>query len=247
MGFNGLLQGVMQGVQGGADAGAYAAKGLYDDQRKIDVNKALADIEEEKILRIDEVKREREIADIPRKGAAETQVAVDRGNNKDFLKATRNVEQAKHIESAGSIAQAALANFQLDSQRTIQNLRTKLSDTTDPTERDALKQQISDLSTTSKGSFADVASVGNGYRMMAKEAREDARDLTGDEKASAIKRAQDFETMADAVFQSITDKKGVATPAARSTSATTTSTPGVDKGKSRPPLTSYRTNQNNQD
>lgn len=212
MAFNGLLQGVMQGIQGGADAGVYAAKGLYDDQRKIDVSKALADIEEEKLLRIDEVKRERDIADIPKKGAAETQVAVDRGNNKDFLKATRNVEQAKHIESAGSIAQAALANFQLDSQRTIQNLRTKLSGTTDPGERDVLKQQISDLSTTSKGSYADVASVGNGYRMMAKEAREDARDLVGDEKAAAIKRAQDFETMADAVFQSVTEKKGVSTP-----------------------------------
>lgn len=247
MAFNGLLQGAMQGIQSGADAGVYAAKGLYDDQRKIDVSKELANIEEEKLLRIDEVKRERDIRDIPLKGAAETQVVVDRGNNKDFLTAKRNVAKAEHIESSSSIAQAALANFQLNSQKEIQGLRTKLSETNDPAERDALKQKISDLSTSAKGSYADVASVGNGYRMMAKEAREDAKDLAGEEKTAAIKRAQDFEAMADAVFQSVTDKKGVSTPGARSTGASTQQPSGFDKGKPRPPLTSYRTNQNNQD
>ncbi len=208
MAFNGLLQGVMQGIQGGADAGVYAAKGLYDDQRKVDVSKQLADIEEEKLLRIDEVKRERDIRDIPIKGQAETQVAVDRGNNKDYLKAVGNEARAKHVESAGSIAQAALANFQLNSQKTIQDLRGKLAGTTDAAERDAINQKIADLSPNSKGSYADVASVGNGYRMMAKEAREDVKNAaTDEERSAATKRAQDYEKMADAVFQSVTQKR----------------------------------------
>lgn len=117
MAFNGLLQGVMKGIQGGADAGVYAAKGMFDDQRKVDVSKQLADIEEEKLLRIDEVKRQRDIRDIPLKGAAETQVAVERGNNNDYLTAERNVAKAKHIESAGSLAAAALATYELDQKK----------------------------------------------------------------------------------------------------------------------------------
>ena len=210
MAFNGLLQGAMKGIQGGAEAGVYAAKGLYDDQRKVDVSKQLADIEEEKLLRIDEVKRQRDIADIPLKGAAETQVAVDRGNNKDYLTAERNVAKAKHIESQGSIAQAALANFQLASQQEIQGLRSKLASTNDEGEREAIKQKISDLSPNSKGSYADVASVGNGYRLMAKEAREDAKNaMNDDERGASLKKAQDYETMADAVFKSVTEKRGV--------------------------------------
>lgn len=209
MAFNGLLQGVMKGIQGGADAGLYAAKGMFDDQRKVDVSKQLADIEEEKLLRIDEVKRQRDIRDIPLKGAAETQVAVERGNNNDYLTAERNVAKAKHIESAGSLAQAALANFQLNSQKEIQGLRTKLAGTNDEGEREAIKQKISDLSPNSKGSYADVASVGNGYRLMAKEAREDAKNaMNDDERNASLKRAQDYEVMADAVFQSVTEKRG---------------------------------------
>ena len=44
---------------------------------------------------------------------------------------------------------------------------------------------------------------------MAKEAREDAKNaMNDDERNASLKRAQDYEVMADAVFQSVTEKRG---------------------------------------
>lgn len=69
--FGGLISGVMGNV---AKAGA-----KYAEQRlELDLKKELMDAEAEKQLRIDEIKRQRDIRDIPLKGAAETSVQVDR-------------------------------------------------------------------------------------------------------------------------------------------------------------------------
>ena len=69
--FGGLISGVMGNV---AKAGA-----KYAEQRvELDIKKELMDAEAEKQLRIDEIKRQRDIRDIPLKGAAETGVQVDR-------------------------------------------------------------------------------------------------------------------------------------------------------------------------
>lgn len=112
MAFNGLLQGVMQGIGSGAKAGAEIAKGQIEDQRKMDVFKQMADIEEQKLLRIDEVKRNRDVEDVGRKGEAETNVAIARGKNKDFLASKSAMDVAdvagdiklKQTRSADSIA-----------------------------------------------------------------------------------------------------------------------------------------------
>jgi hypothetical protein len=69
------LGGLISGVMGGA------AKGYteYAKQRlDVDIKKELMAAEEEKLLRIDEIKRQRDIRDIPAKGAAETAVQADR-------------------------------------------------------------------------------------------------------------------------------------------------------------------------
>lgn len=69
------LGGLISGVMGGA------AKGYteYAKQRlDVDLKKELMAAEEEKLLRIDEIKRQRDVRDIPLKGAAQTAVDVDR-------------------------------------------------------------------------------------------------------------------------------------------------------------------------
>lgn len=69
------LGGLISGVMGGA------AKGYTDYAKQrldVDIKKELMAAEEEKLLRIDEIKRQRDIRDIPAKGAAETGVQVDR-------------------------------------------------------------------------------------------------------------------------------------------------------------------------
>ena len=119
MAFNGLLQGVMQGISAGAKGGAEVAKGYYEDQRKIDVFKEMANVEEEKALRIDEVKRNRDIADVGRKGEAEKAVYKSKMSDKEFVKGLRTEAQAKHVESAGSAAQAALAQMSIDEKRKV--------------------------------------------------------------------------------------------------------------------------------
>ena len=119
MAFMGLVQGAMQGIAAGAKGGAEVAKGYFDDQRKVDVYKQMADIEEEKALRIDEVKRSRDIEDIGRKGEAEKDVYVSKMSDKDFVKGLRTEAQAKHVESAGSAAQAALAKMSIDEKRKV--------------------------------------------------------------------------------------------------------------------------------
>lgn len=137
MAFNGLLQGVMQGIGAGAKAGAKIAEGAIEDKRKLDVFKEMADIEEQKALRIDEVKRNREIDDIGRKGEAETKAITSRTNNPEYLKGVRSEAQAKHIESAGSVAQAALAKLSIDEKRKVDAMITEYEDPTTKPERKA--------------------------------------------------------------------------------------------------------------
>lgn len=122
MAFNGLLQGVMQGIGSGAKAGAEVAKGYYEDQRKIDVYKEMADIEEQKMLRIDEVKRNRDVEDVGRKGQAETEALIARSNDPRYIKGVRAEAQAKHIESAASVANARLANMEIKNKEKVQGL-----------------------------------------------------------------------------------------------------------------------------
>lgn len=137
MAFNGLLQGVMQGISAGAKGGAEVAKGYYEDERKIDVYKQMADIEEEKMLRIDEIKRNRDVEDVGRKGEAETQVLTSRMGNKDYLKGVRAESLAKHVESAGSAAQAALAQMSMDEKRQINSMITEFENPKTSPERKA--------------------------------------------------------------------------------------------------------------
>lgn len=71
MSLGGLIGSVMKPA---AEAGAKYAEKRID----LDIKKELMDAEEQKLLRIDEIKRQRDLRDIPLKGRAETDVNVDR-------------------------------------------------------------------------------------------------------------------------------------------------------------------------
>ncbi len=74
-GLGGLLSGVMKGFGAGLEqVGQVELK----KQSELDLRKQLADIESEKRLREDEVRRERDIADISRKAKAELEAAPTR-------------------------------------------------------------------------------------------------------------------------------------------------------------------------
>lgn len=123
MAFNGLLQGVMQGIGAGAKGGAEVAKGYYEDQRKIDVYKEMADIEEQKMLRIDEVKRNRDVEDVSRKGEAETEVLTGRLNDPAYLKGIKAKAEAERApESLASVMNARLANMEIKNKEKVQGL-----------------------------------------------------------------------------------------------------------------------------
>lgn len=122
MAFQGLLQGVMQGIAAGAKGGAEVAKGYFDDQRKIDVYKEMADIETEKQKLIEKFRSD---LGVERKGQElelERQETIKRGGDKDYLKAERNLAATKQFESAASIANARLANMEIKNKEKVQSL-----------------------------------------------------------------------------------------------------------------------------
>jgi hypothetical protein len=153
-------------------------------------------------------------------GLAEGAGAVAKINTPGYLKATADNARAGHIESAGSLAQAALATFDLGQKRSVADLNKSLSTETDPTKREEITQKIKDLSGGSTKSFSDVVALGNGYVNMAGKLRTQAKD-EADETARASMNAQatQYEQAADSVFNSVKEKRLGASPAK----------PGADK------------------
>ena len=122
MAFNGLLQGVMQGIAAGAKGGAEVAKGYYEDQRKVDVYKEMADIETEKQKLIEKFRSD---LGVERKGKElelEREKTIKRGTDKNYLKSERNLAGAKQFESAASLAQARLADMEIKNKEKVQGL-----------------------------------------------------------------------------------------------------------------------------
>lgn len=112
----------MQGIGAGAKGGAEVAKGYFEDQRKIDVYKEMADVEMEKNARLEELKSN---LSTRRKGEElelERQETIRRGSDKEFLKSERALAGAKHFESAASLANARLADMEIKNKEKVQSL-----------------------------------------------------------------------------------------------------------------------------
>jgi hypothetical protein len=100
------LGGLISGVMGGAAKGY----GDYAQQRlDVDIKKELLQAQKDKELAIDAIKRERDIADIPRRGEAQTDVDVAR---------TRRIGEAQTDVDVARIPQVGAAQTDVDVDRT---------------------------------------------------------------------------------------------------------------------------------
>ncbi len=71
----GLIGAAAGGLKGAADAYSMGAKSEFDKNQKVDLSQQLLDMEEQKALRVDEITRSRNIADVPRLATAQAVAA----------------------------------------------------------------------------------------------------------------------------------------------------------------------------
>ena len=246
------MRGLIAGVLGGAARGyTQMTEGELKKQQELDLRKQLMEAETEKQLRIDEIKRNRDIEDIPRKAEATAAAApilargdaaaapiraegeaaaapikargeaaaapiraegeakgqIAKTSTPGYLGSVAQETSAK--ESSATKASAAASNFELSQKRALSDLRTRLSKTTDETERANLQQAIGDLSGgTSTKSYGDMVTAAGHYRMLAQNLRKDA-EMAGseEERTDILQRAMNYEKEADAILQATKGKR----------------------------------------
>lgn len=71
----GLIGAAAGGIKGAADAYSMGAKSEFDNQQKVNLSQQLLDMEEQKALRVDEITRSRNIADVPKMATAQAEAA----------------------------------------------------------------------------------------------------------------------------------------------------------------------------
>ena len=132
---SGLIGAVARGLGDAAGKASDIATGYIDDERKVDVQAQLMKLEEEKLLRIDDIKRNRDYAsDVKRSDPTgelkinerknssldsqqATQNSIDRNNNAQYLAGERKKAQSTYIESSASAASAANSRYDLEKKR----------------------------------------------------------------------------------------------------------------------------------
>lgn len=174
--WGGIISGALQG---GAKAVGNLAQGYIEDERRLDYAKQISDMEMEKQRRLEEFRTQNRYEDDVRRSdvngqlyknnmqakrdetdlqteaqktrdqnrtriAADDQIAF--GQSAERQAGVRAEARARHIAGPGE----ALAAEQLRQLKTINNLRVKLSSTTDPDQREAIQSQIADMTGNTK-------------------------------------------------------------------------------------------------
>jgi hypothetical protein len=142
-----------------------------------------------------------EAAAAPIVAGGQVQAQIAKTNMPGYLGSVRQESAAK--ESSATRAQAAATNFELGIKKDVADLRKELKNTTDPTKRSELEQQIKDLtgSLTTK-SYGDMVTAAESYRKMAANLRKDAESvLETEERQALLDRAQIYEREADVILQ----------------------------------------------
>lgn len=149
----------------------------------------------------DNVTREAEL-----KGAADATAQAAK-TTPQYLKSIAGEAAAK--ETSASRAAAEKAGYELDLERTVGDMRKKLSEATDPDERAILDQSIRDLSGASTKSYSDIVTAAANFRMLGQNLRKDAEQMDEMDAAFTLKRAQDYEEEAAGLMRSVAVKRGV--------------------------------------
>ncbi len=124
----GLIAAGLKGIGGAAQGVAEYAKGNIEQQRKIDYATQISKMDEEKLLRVDQIRRDRDLEYIPKTGDAETDVMVKREQRLRPEKAETAKSEAKG-RSEGEIE--GLKLYSLDDAARA-GARAKASDARDP-------------------------------------------------------------------------------------------------------------------
>lgn len=128
MNLGGLIAAGLKGVGGAAQGVAEYAKGNLEQQRKLNYAAELSKMDEEKLMRVDQVKRERDLEYMPKVGDAETGVMVRREQKMRPEKEETAKSEARGRSEGERIGLAAYAN---DSDAR-EGARAKASDARDP-------------------------------------------------------------------------------------------------------------------
>lgn len=207
----GLLAGAIGGVAKAVDQ--IADKQIATNQH-VDMRAQIAQIELEKHLRIDEVKRNRDVQDIGRTASAKAEAApilargdaegaIAKTSTPGYLDSLRQKTAAE--ESSSSRASAGLTSDRRTMENEVNNLRRQLSQATDQDERATLSQRITDLSAGLPGagkSFGDMVAAAGHYSRMAQSLRKDAEaSYVDSEKRQLLDQASQYEQQADAILQ----------------------------------------------
>lgn len=211
------LGGLISGVMGPVAKGAAV---VADKQLDASLKDQLLQAEHERTLRADEIKRERDLADIPRKNDATMAATVAQAANQPYLTAKGKLAAAD--ETPGQKTTRETAELALKSARQLAGLREKLSTTTDTEQRSVIEQQIYDLTTGSK-TFTDVVAGAKILNTQAKELRGSALQLEGAAAEQAISDAEDLEKFAAELIKSVAGRrlgKANAKPGAKPTQTT---------------------------
>lgn len=209
------MRGLIAGVVGGmAGAVNQIADGQIATNQRADLHAQMAQVELEKQLRIDEVKRNRDILDIGRKAEATAQAApilaqgeaqgvISMANTPGYLDSVRQMQAAG--ESSATRASAGLTSDRRNIEAEINALRRQLSQTTDDTERANIQRQINDLSgspATGARTYGDMVAAAGHYSRMAQNLRRQAEEAYDpSEREQLLSQAQRFENQADSILQ----------------------------------------------
>lgn len=125
---NGLISALATGLAGGTQALADVSKMNVEKDMKLDIAKQMSDMDEQKLLRVDEIKRARDLSEITTRGEAETNVLVDReGKMRPEREATAKSEARGRAEGE----RIGLAGYAND-PKAREGARAKVADALDP-------------------------------------------------------------------------------------------------------------------
>lgn len=125
---NGLISALATGLAGGTQALADVSKMNVEKDMKLDIAKQMSEMDEQKLLRVDEIKRDREVDDISRRGEAETNVMVDREGKMRPEREETAKSEARGRAEGERIGLAGYAN----DPKAREGARAKVADALDP-------------------------------------------------------------------------------------------------------------------
>lgn len=183
-------------------------KGKIREVKEVEPLKTDVEVAREDALRPGKIQTAKDVK--VAEGQVERENATALGQDKGALAGMRAKAQAQHVESAGSVAQANLANFELTQKKAQADLRKQLSTATDPDTRKSLQQQIQDLSGGSTKSYADMVTAGDAFRKLAANLRQQLKDdptLSDTEQSEIKQRITLYETQAADVLGTTVEKR----------------------------------------